>query len=316
MPKGLKVVRKRLKDGTVKTYVYQRSAIKQDRRGAAGTVGDMIARYLESPEYSALAPATQRLYATCIRPLLDNPKIRHVDARSVRRSDILTMRDGLSDRPGMADMFVAATGAVFRWGMDRDLADINPCSRIPKLAKGEHRRWTAGEVERLLTKATPVFRMAGALALYTGQRAGDIVAMRWDDYQHDRIKVVQDKTGTPLLIPVHPLLARALSEWPRRCETILFTRYDTPFTAAGFRRSWQRERERIGVSATWHGLRKTAAATLAEQGASAHEIAAITGHKTLREIERYTREADQLSRAELAVSKMVSWFPKNGGISV
>ena len=47
-----------------------------------------------------------------------------------------------------------------------------------------------------------------------------------------------------------------------------------------------------------HGLRKAAARRLAEAGCSASEIVAITGQKTLAEVERYTRAAgqDQLAR--------------------
>jgi hypothetical protein len=39
--------------------------------------------------------------------------------------------------------------------------------------------------------------------------------------------------------------------------------------------------------------RKAAARLLAEAGCTEHEIAAITGHASLREIARYTKAADQ-----------------------
>ena len=52
-----------------------------------------------------------------------------------------------------------------------------------------------------------------------------------------------------------------------------------------------------------HGLRKATAARLAEQEASAHEIMAVTGHKTLEEVERYTREARRRKLADSAMSK-------------
>ncbi len=53
-----------------------------------------------------------------------------------------------------------------------------------------------------------------------------------------------------------------------------------------------------------HGLRKAAAARLAERGATAHEIMAITGHKTLEEVERYTRAAQQAKLADAAMAKL------------
>jgi len=53
-----------------------------------------------------------------------------------------------------------------------------------------------------------------------------------------------------------------------------------------------------------HGLRKAAARRLAEAGCSAHEIAAITGHATLREVARYTEAADRRKLAASAMAKI------------
>ena len=52
-----------------------------------------------------------------------------------------------------------------------------------------------------------------------------------------------------------------------------------------------------------HGLRKAAARRLAEAGWSASEIMAITGHKTLAEVERYTRAAKQEQLARRAIKR-------------
>jgi integrase len=53
-----------------------------------------------------------------------------------------------------------------------------------------------------------------------------------------------------------------------------------------------------------HGLRKVAATRLAEAGCTAHEIASITGHSSLKEIEPYTRAADQKRLAKAAMKKV------------
>jgi integrase len=53
-----------------------------------------------------------------------------------------------------------------------------------------------------------------------------------------------------------------------------------------------------------HGLRKAAARWLAEAGCSTREIAAITGHATLREIERYTAKAEQARLARQAMARV------------
>jgi len=60
------------------------------------------------------------------------------------------------------------------------------------------------------------------------------------------------------------------------------------------------------VDSAVHGLRKAAAARLAEEGCSEQEIMAITGHKTSKEIIRYTKSARQKVRAESAFSKLLN----------
>jgi hypothetical protein len=52
-----------------------------------------------------------------------------------------------------------------------------------------------------------------------------------------------------------------------------------------------------------HGLRKAAARRLAEAGCSAIEIMAIAGHKTLAEVERHTRPAEQEKLARQAIKR-------------
>jgi integrase/recombinase XerD len=51
-------------------------------------------------------------------------------------------------------------------------------------------------------------------------------------------------------------------------------------------------------------LRKATAAALAEAGASTHEIAAVTGHMSLEEVERYTRAVRKKKLADAAMAKL------------
>jgi len=53
-----------------------------------------------------------------------------------------------------------------------------------------------------------------------------------------------------------------------------------------------------------HGLRKAAARRLAEAGCTTHQIAAITGHRSLAEVARYTRAAEQVELARSAMSRL------------
>jgi enterobacteria phage integrase len=87
--------------------------------------------------------------------------------------------------------------------------------------------------------------------------------------------------------------------------TILMTDYGHSFSLKGFGNMISTAIRHAGLPGRCkaHGLRKAAARRLAEAGCSASEIAAITGHKTLAEVERYTRAADQERLARQAIQK-------------
>lgn len=119
------------------------------------------------------------------------------------------------------------------------------------------------------------------------------------------IRVVQQKTGARLLMPMHAKPREAIDATPKDNLTFLITEYGKPFSAAGFGnvfREWCDDAGLKGLSA--HGLRKAAARRLAEAGCSASQIASVTGHKTLGEVTRYTAAAVQAQMARDAMNKM------------
>lgn len=145
--------------------------------------------------------------------------------------------------------------------------------------------------------------------LYTGQRGGDVVKMLRSDIVDGRIRVTQDKvrkgTINKLMIPIHPALARALQAGPVVGMTHILT------NARG--KPMQRLTKLIGSAAKAaglppegvpHGLRKAALRRLAEAGSTTKQIAAVSGHRSLSEIERYTARADQAGLAQAAIAKL------------
>jgi integrase len=72
------------------------------------------------------------------------------------------------------------------------------------------------------------------LMLDTGQRRSDVHRMTWADVTGDTIRVVQQKTGAKLTIPLHTDLRAILAETKREHVTILNTEYGKPFTVDGF----------------------------------------------------------------------------------
>ena len=124
--------------------------------------------------------------------------------------------------------------------------------------------------------------------------------------QHVRNEVLtirQQKTGALVEIPVLQELRAVLDATPNNHLTFLVAAGGKPFTAAGFG-NWFREvcaQAGLPKACAAHGLRKAASRRLAEAGCTAHQIMAITGHKTLREVTRYT---DSVDRRQMAVDAM------------
>jgi integrase len=115
-----------------------------------------------------------------------------------------------------------------------------------------------------------------------------------------------------LEIPIVPELQRIIDCSPVGELSFLVTKFKRPFTAGGFgnrMRAWCDEAGLPHCSA--HGLRKAAAARLAEYGATEHEIMAVTGHKTLKEVTRYTRAARQRVLADSAMKKLTAGYIEN-----
>ena len=128
-----------------------------------------------------------------------------------------------------------------------------------------------------------------------------------------RIYYRQQKTRRSLAVPLHHDLLAILEQSPTGDLTFLMTAHGKPFSAAGFG-NWFREMcDAAGLPhCSAHGLRKAQARRLAEAGCSAHEIAAITGHRTLSEVQRYTAAAEQTRLADAAirtVSRTRSVYP-------
>jgi hypothetical protein len=105
---------------------------------------------------------------------------------------------------------------------------------------------------------------------------------------------------------MHPELRQALEGCPLRPGPMLTTRTGAEFSDKGFSNFMADKIAQAGLPdrCVTHGLRKAAARRLAEAGCNVHDIASITGHRTLKEIERYTRAAEQRKLAVAAMARL------------
>jgi integrase len=262
--------------------------------------------YFVSPEFRTLRLSTQRAY----RGIIERLCAEHGDKRAadLRREHVVRLMAARAEHPGAANGLRMALRVMMKHAIDIGLRADDPTREVKavRIVSDGHHSWTDDEIAQF-EQCHPVgsrARLALGLLLYTGQRRGDVIRMGAQHIRNGALYVKQEKTGTELIIPLHPSLAAIIAAAPRDHLTFVTTRLGGPFQGSAFSR-WFRERcdEARLPHCCAHGLRKAAARRLAEAGCTAHEIGAITGHASLTELVRYTRAADQRRLAESAMTK-------------
>ena len=275
-------------------------------RTQTGTLHALIVAYYNSSEFKTLSSSTQRTY----RGIIENFRKVHGDKRAVSLEGhhIRAILDAKASTPSAANNLLRMLRILMRFAVERGLRRDDPTSHIRKVrtnSTGFH-SWSEDEIAQFVKFHKPGTRahLALSLLLYTAQRRSDVIKMGWQHVRDGGIAVTQQKTKTPLQIPIHPQLQLALNAAERSNMTFLVTAYGKPFSAAGFT-NWFREcvrESKLPDGCSPHGLRKAASRRLAEAGCSAHQIMAITGHKSLKEVIVYTAAANQEHLARTAMA--------------
>jgi len=128
--------------------------------------------------------------------------------------------------------------------------------------------------------------MAALLALWTGQRQGDLLRLPWSAYDGKYVRLRQSKTGRRVTIPVSKRLKGILDGANRISTQILTNAYGRPWTSDGFRASWGKTCIKAGLASDlhFHDLRGSAVARFALAEATVPQIATFTGH-SLKDVE-------------------------------
>jgi len=275
---------------------------------AAGTFGALIISYQGSAAFADLKPSSKAGYYS--RMEIIRAAHSHRTVIGLTRANIVEKVLGpYADRPGQRLAVLKMLRVLIRHAIESGLLKNDPSLGIKKPKSNEIRSWTDKEIyqfERRWSVSTKQ-RLAFALHLYTGQRRSDIHRMAWDDIVAEaRIRVVQQKTGQKVDIPLHTALKEVLAVAHRGQRTILATEYGKPFTVDGFSQFMRSAIIEAGLPLDCqpHGLRKAAGRRLAEAGCSAREIMSVLGHRTLAEAERYTRDADNALLATAAMARL------------
>lgn len=211
----------------------------------APTVGDIIDRY-EAECLSSLAPRTERDYRRHLKHL--RAAFGHFIADELRPKDF---RDFMNVKKGkiqrnrqLAVLSSAFSEAVGRWYMmERNyLRDVKRHPSSPR-----NRYVTDEEYAKCKAMAPLRVQLMMELALLTGQRQGDLLALEWTQVRDMMVLFTQSKTGKRLAIQITPAVEEVLDKcWQLPSggkdggEFVITRRCGGRYTSEGFRALWQR----------------------------------------------------------------------------
>lgn len=268
-------------------YVASFNAAHAARKAPiTGTFREIIIQYRASPAFKRLGKHTDRAYRKHLDTIeekwgtlpivaLDDPKVRR---------KFIAWRDSMAETPRTADMAIGVLKRVLSWALERVMIETDQAKVITRLHRVDKSDaiWTAPDIELFLSRASKELAWAVELALHTGLRQGDLIALSWNRVEDEEIAVRTSKRGKSVRIPLTPACQALLGRIEKRGPVILTTaRGKRPWTADGLRSSFAKackgDPGDVQVKRTFHDLRRTAATNLVAAGLDNTLVASIMG---------------------------------------
>lgn len=274
----------------------------------AGTIRALCVHYLQSPEYQGLAEATRTPRRRIIDKFVD--EFGNLPAARLERQHVTRLISQRSGTPAAANELLKVLRVLYSHGQRHGLVAVDPTQGVRKIKDQSdgHRTWTDDEIAHFRKAYVSGTRERLALELFfcTGQRVSDVARMGRQHLKNGAISITQQKTGQPVAIPVLPELQTEIDRIGPGQAMFILTDRGTPYGVKPLSQWFVSRTKACGLpdGLSPHGLRKACARRLAEAGCSPHEIAAITGHRSLSEVARYSRAADRLRLARQAMQKL------------
>ncbi len=211
------------------------------------------------------------------------------------------------------------TTAIREWGIN---LPANPVTNIrrPAPGAGRNRRLSADEEKRLLaavnSHSNPMMGWVVGIALESGMRWSEILTLRkmQVDLKRRIVRLLKTKNTQPRTVPLSVKAVELFREAvnnptrPEDTDLIFFGEpgRDGQRRPYQFDRMWQAIKRKQGLKDfRFHDLRHEAVSRFVEAGFSDQEVSAISGHKSMQMLKRYThlRAEDLVARLDEAAKR-------------
>lgn len=273
-------------------------AADDDEDAQTATVNDLIAAYRRMPEFLELSPRCHDDYG------------HHLDRISARwgqwtvaacedpgwKTHVYAWRDQLlQSSKRQTDYTIQVLKRLISVCCERNMIGYNHVSGIKLVYKADRvdKRWTLEQVEHFMRTALTIYAgetlgWAMLLALHTGQRKQDLLALPWSADKGDVLRVCQlkgrrgakrERAGVTVEVPISPAFRAVLDGIPRRSPVMLTAVTGIPWQESNFDNRWREVTLAAGLDGLhFHDIRGTTVTLLADCTCTEAEIAAITGH--------------------------------------
>jgi len=294
-------------------YEAALSGIPRARKSgpSVGTLAWLIDRYRETGAWSNLSTATRKQRDNIFLHVIETAGTKPFN--HVSTATILAGRDRRATTPAQARHFLDAMRGLFRWAAKAKMVKTDPTVGVenPPLKKGdgflpwteEHvaayqARWPIGTRQRVWLD----------VLLYTGLRRGDAVRFGRQHVKDGIGTIKTEKSGftVTVTLPILPVLSETLAAGPCGDLTFIAGERGQPLTKESFGNLFRDACREATVPGSAHGVRKIAATTAANNGATVAQLEALFGWTGGTMASLYTRSADRRRLALDAASKLAN----------
>jgi integrase len=303
------------------TYAMALAALPERAadRTLPGTINALVVSYYASDAWNnGLTEDTRKTR----RRIIERFRVQHGDKRValLQREHIEKMLGAITKLTAKRHWLKAIRG-LLRSAIPSIRRD-DPTEGIAsiKLAKSKgHHTWTDDEIEqyRDYWPLGTQQRLVMEFALETASRRGEVVRLGPQHVRHGRIRIERTHGSADVDIPMSAELRASCDAMPKAHLTYIVTAHGKPRSKYGLGTDFAKWAIAAGLPARCrlHGHKKGGMRRLAEAGNTTHELMAISGHRTLSEVQRYTDAADRKRLAESGMAKRQAVQKQNAGVA-
>jgi len=304
----------------VRTEIAEGKYLDKRQKAKETAFSDMAKRYLAWAKEHKRSWKRDETVIKVLSESFGNCTLQEISQLDVERFKLSRNRQRCKARPEQTispytvNRELKCLGRMFSLAMEWDLADSNPVARVRLLKEppGRIRYLEKGEIPTLLDACVEPLRSIVLLAIHTGMRRGELLALKWEhvDLQRRQLLVETSKNGESRHVPLSHTAVETLSRLKEgaRGPWVFPSRRRGGERLKSVDSSFRRAVQEAGIDDfRFHDLRHTAASQLVMAGVDLRTVQEILGHKTQRMTVRYAHlSAEHKMKAADALDKALS----------